>query len=249
MNRFSNKVVLVTGGGTGIGRAISERFYQEGARVIIASRNVENGKKFEKDFPGSVFVATDVRKEDDVKDLLKYIEENYNQLDVLINNAGTISNIENDIQNLDVDIVSDIFQTNFYSVFFTIKYAKRLLIQNKGVVVNIASRTALEPMKEVPIYSASKAAVLAFTASIALALAKDGVRVNSVCPSKIDAPLSYVALGEEEAKKYMSENPLGRPGRPEEVASLVSFLASEESSFITGSNYFIDGGASQFISS
>lgn len=247
MEKFKNKVVLVTGGATGIGRAISAKFYKEGARVVIASRNMETGKLFEEEFPGSVFVATDIRKEENVVSLIKYIEENFGQLDVLVNNASTISNTEGDIQNLSIEEVKEIIETNFYSVFFTTKYATNLLIQSRGTIVNIASGTALEPMPQVPIYSASKSAVLSLTGSTALMLAKHGVRVNSVCPSRIDAPLSYKALGDEEAKKYMSENPLGRPGKPEEVANLVSFLASEESSFITGSNYVIDGGSSRFI--
>lgn len=249
MKKFENMVVLVTGGGTGIGRAISEKFYKEGAQVIVASRNIENGKLLEKEFPGSVFVATDIRKEEDVANLIKYVEEKFQKLDVLVNNASTISGTEGDIQNLKISEVKDIFETNVYSVFLTIKYATRLLIQSKGVVVNIASGTALEPMPQVPIYGASKAAVLSLTGSTALILAKHGVRVNSVCPSKIDAPLSYKALGYEEAKKYMSDNPLGRPGAPEEVANLVSFIASNEASFITGSNYVIDGGTTRSIAS
>lgn len=179
--------------------------------------------------------------------LVKYIEENFGRLDVLINNASTISNTEGDIENLSIDEVKDIFETNVYSVFFTVKHATNLLIQSKGAIVNIASGTALEPMPQVPIYGASKAAVVSLTGSTALILAKHGVRVNSVCPSRIDAPLSYKALGTEEAKKYMSENPLGRPGKTEEVANLVLFLASDEASFITGSNYVIDGGASRFV--
>ncbi len=128
MGKFLNKVVLVTGGGTGIGRAISEKFYKEGARVVIASRNVENGKAFESEFPGSVFVATDVRREEDVANLVKYIEENFHQLDVLVNNASTISNTEGGIQNFSIDEVKDIFETNVYSVFFTVKHATNLLI-------------------------------------------------------------------------------------------------------------------------
>lgn len=247
MEKFKNKVVLVTGGATGIGYAISEKFYKEGARIIVASRNTENGKLFEEKFPGSVFIATDVRKEEDIVALVKYIEENFEQLDVLVNNASTVSPLESDIQNLSGDVVKEIFETNFYSVFFTVKYATSLLIKSKGNIVNISSRNALEPGMLAPIYGASKASVLAFTCSIALALAKSGVRANSVCPSMIDAPLTYKALGEDGAKKYLSANPMGRPGTPEEVANVVLFLSSEEASFITGSTYTVDGGSSQFI--
>ena len=135
---------------------------------------MENGKLFEKDFPGSIFVATDVRKEADVANLVKYIRRNFHQLDVLVNNASTISNAEGDIQNFNIDEVKDIFETNVYSVFFTVKYTGNLLIQNKGAIVNIASGTALEPMAQVPIYGASKAAVVSLTGSTALIFAKHG---------------------------------------------------------------------------
>lgn len=240
---FKNKVIVITGGSSGIGKAIAVKFVENGARVVIASQNEAQGNKVCEDISNCIFIKTDVRKEGDMKNLFEEVIKKYNQLDILVNSAGIYSPNQADIPNLSFEEFNDTMQTNFNGVFLATKFGLPHLLKTKGNVVNIASSLGLVPEKESSIYCSSKAAVIMFTKTIALQYASQGVRVNAVCPGPIDTPMLNNAFPDkDELKEYLEENPMKRAGTPDEVANLVLFLASQENSYITGGTYTIDGG-------
>lgn len=243
---FKNKTVVITGGSSGIGKAIAVKFIESGAEVIIASHNEAQGDKACKDMPGNcTFVKTDVRKESDVKNFFEEIAKKYGKLDILVNSAGIYSPNQADITSLSFEEFNDTMETNFNGVFLTTKFGLPHLLKTKGKIINIASSLGLVPEKESTIYCASKAAVIMFTKTTALQYASQGVRINSVCPGPIDTPMLNNAFPDKkELDEYLKANPMMRAGTPEEVANLVLFLVSEDNSYITGGAYTIDGGES-----
>jgi len=224
---FKGKVVVVTGGFSGIGEKIVERFSDEGASVVALDKE-----------------QADVRREGDVENMIKGTVDKYGKLDILVNCAGIYSQNQWDIPNLSVEEFDDTMNTNFRSIFLTTKYALPHLLKSKGNVVNISSALGLVPEKESSIYCASKAAVNMFTKTLALNYADKGVRINAVCPGPIDTPMLSENIPRNEMKDYLNENPMRRAGATDEVANLVLFLASDKASYITGGLYTVDGGES-----
>lgn len=229
-----DKVTVITGGTAGIGKAAVERFAKAGAKVVFAGRR-DSGRSIANQ-TGTIFVKTDVSKDDQVKALMEAAVKEFGRLDVVINNAG-IGDDQN-IQNITEEDFDRIQNTNIKGVLWGMKHAASRICDG-GSIINCASAAGMIAFPGYGSYSASKFAIIGLTKTAALELAPRGIRVNCVCPGTIDteSPGSDTELAVAE---FM--HPLGRIGRPEEVAALYHFLASDDSSFITGAAIPIDGG-------
>ena len=244
--KLKNKVVIVTGGTSGIGFAIAKLFSEEGARVVIASDKSENGNDIAKSISSDCFfVQTDVREESQIKNLLSETIKKFERLDILVNSAGVYSFSQSDIAQMPTADFDWIMNVNFRGVFLTAKFSIPELLKTKGNIINISSSLGIVPEKESAIYCASKSAVIMFSKAIALQFPEKGLRVNSICPGPIDTPMLHRAFSKKkEYDEYLEMNPMKRAGTPEEVAKLALFLASEDAGYITGGVYTIDGGES-----
>ncbi|WP_337103400.1 SDR family NAD(P)-dependent oxidoreductase [Paenibacillus sp. YIM B09110] len=255
--RFTNKVVLVTGGASGIGEVSAELFAGEGACVVIADRNGEEAIRLANELTGkypsatglarAVPIRTDVSREADVISLLEQVRQLCGRLDVLYNNASII--MPKRIEDIESEDFDRLIAVNLKSVYLMIKHALPLLRASKGTIVNMASLNGLTGQRNNPIYAATKGGIIALTKSLALDLAADGIRVNAICPAGVSTPLleAWTAQQEDPAATIRLLNDmhaLGRPAAPAEVAQAVMFLASEQASFITGVALPVEGGAS-----
>ena len=243
--RFEDKVVLVTGGTRGIGRAAALAFAAEGARVVAVGRGggqrtEEGGKSPVRYAYGDVSVAGDCQR------LVSGTLERFGCLDVLVNCAGVI------YRNRTVEATSEAewdatFDVNVKGTFLMSKFALPALRSARGCIVNVSSYVGLVGFAGASAYAASKAAVLNLTRSMALDHAGEGVRVNAVCPDSVDTDMihaAWQAYGDvaEAQRLWAAKHPLGRIATPEEVAAVIAFLASSEASFITGIALPVDGG-------
>lgn len=226
---LKNKTALITGGSRGIGKAIAQRFIKEGAEVIIFG--------IEKPEYKCEFYNVDVSNEKQIKEAANKLKK----VDVLINNAGIyfLASVE-DTKEEDLDRIIDV---NLKGTYLMCKHILPLLRKSKGNIINISSSIGVVPEPESPAYCATKAAIIMLTKCMAQQYAKEGIRVNSILPGPIDTPLLRSAFSSaEELKNYAKSNPMKRIGKPEEVANVAVFLASEEASYVTGSLYSVDGG-------
>lgn len=239
---FQDKVVLITGGTSGIGEACARRFAREGATVIVAGRNIERGTaitdSIRKDGGKGEFLELDVTNEHSVLCVAEHVQEHFGHLDVLVNNAGIYPRFDplQEIKQADWDTV---FSTNVTGLIMVTKYMLSLLEQANGTIVNIASVAGLQDYASGQgyAYAASKSSVIKITKMMGKIYA-GRVRINCVCPGVIDTPL-YFAL---DRKKMSEKIPLGYVGLPEDVANTVRFLASEETRYICGASIVVDGG-------
>jgi NAD(P)-dependent dehydrogenase (short-subunit alcohol dehydrogenase family) len=246
-NPFTEKVALITGGTSGIGRATAIAFAERGAYVVVAGRREAGGAEsvalIQKAGGEGLFVRTDVNVESDIASLVARTLEHFGRLDFAFNNAGVGGEGGAGIANTS-DAYERIMNINVRGVFFSMKYQiPAMLLSGGGAIVNNASILGLRPRAGSPIYSASKAAVIALSKSVALEFAPKGVRVNAVCAAIIETDMTAKMRGDDQMHRYLLErHPVGRFGQPEEVAAAVLYLCSPEAAFLTGVALPIDGG-------
>jgi meso-butanediol dehydrogenase/(S,S)-butanediol dehydrogenase/diacetyl reductase len=245
MGKLDGRVAIVTGGTDGIGFAIVRRLLDDGAQVLFCGRTQDRGddalKRLASD--NARFLVTDVAEEADVEALIADAVETFGQLDILVNNAAVAA----------VALIPDHSTedwrrsnaVNYDSVFFTSRAAIPHLRKTRGTIINIASISGLGGEGAYPSYSAQKGAVIQLTRAMAVYHAREGVRINAICPGFIETPATdaFKALPDL-LDRWIKEIPAQRPGRPEEIAGLTSFLASDEASFMFGSIVVADGGVS-----
>ena len=248
MGDFDGKVVLVTGGGIGIGRATALAFAHEGAKVVIGNRNAERGEevvKAIKDDGGEAsFLRTDVATEGDVQALVEHAVSTYGRLDAAFNNAG-VEGLIAPLADQMSENFDEVMKINVKGVWLSMKYEiPQMLKTGGGVIVNNSSVAGLIGFPGAGIYCASKHAVMGLTKTAALEYSAAGVRVNAINPAVIDTSMAdRLADSMGMAKKDLSSlHPIGRIGTPDEVANTVLWLCSDKSSFVTGVNLCIDGG-------
>ncbi|MBT5265528.1 MAG: SDR family oxidoreductase [Rhodospirillaceae bacterium] len=244
--RFENKVALVTGGGGGFGAEIVRRFAAEGASVIVADMNSELGEKVAEEIGDAArFSQCDVRSSDDVAAAVALAESAFGGLDIIVNNAGIVHPKQN-VADMDEATYQKVMDVNLKSVFLFSRYGVPAIARRGGgSIVNVASTASLKPRAGNVIYGVSKAAVVAFTKGLAVELAERNIRVNSILPvaSKTQILLDFVGPdADEQIERIASMIPLKRLGTPGDMASAVTFLASEEASFLTGVAMPVDGG-------
>jgi NAD(P)-dependent dehydrogenase (short-subunit alcohol dehydrogenase family) len=246
MGKLDGKVAVVTGSGSGIGRAIATLFAKEGAKVVVTCRTIKSGEEtvsnIKKSGGEAVFVRADVSKAGDVKGLVKATIDNYGQLNVLCNNAG-IDERGTPLASITEESFDRIMATNLKGVFLGMKYAiPEMLKVGGGSIINISSMAADVGVRGHAPYCASKAGIVSMSRVAALEYATQNIRVNSLNPGPVVTPLQKAALNAEYLKAYLAAIPQGRLGEPEEVANIALFLASDESSLITGHALVADGG-------
>jgi NAD(P)-dependent dehydrogenase (short-subunit alcohol dehydrogenase family) len=231
---------LVTGGAGGIGRAAATRFLEEGARVNLLDRDAEALERVGRELGGLNTLQANVADPQEVAGAFAELDAQWDGLDVLINNAGI--SIRHGFSEIEPDDWRAVIGTNLSGVFYVAQQAaRRMLAGGGGAIVNMGSTNALRGYPYYADYNASKAGVVALTQSMALELAPT-VRVNAVCPGFILTPMQAAEYTEEMQAGFAAKVPLRRLGRPEDVASLFAFLASDEAAFITGQCFVIDGG-------
>jgi NAD(P)-dependent dehydrogenase (short-subunit alcohol dehydrogenase family) len=246
-HRLDGKVAVVTGGCSGIGLATVRRFVEEGAKVVIGDLDDARGAELADEL-GLTYVHVDVTSKDEVDALFKTAKDTYGSVDIAFNNAGISPPEDDSILDTDLDAWRKVQEVNLTSVYLCCKAAlPYMLEQGKGSIINTASFVAVMGAATSQIsYSASKGGVLSMSRELGVQFARDGVRVNALCPGPVNTPLlqELFAKDEERAARRLVHVPMGRFGEPEEMANAVLFLASDESSFITASTFLVDGGIS-----
>ena len=251
--RLKDKVAIVTGATSGIGRAAAVLFAQEGAKVVAVGRREAAGEeviKKIKDRGGeAIFVKADVSKANGIKNMVHKTVQTYGRIDVLFNNAGILPEAaKKTVADLSEEVWDEVMEINLKGVFLTSKYVVPEMIRaGGGSIVNTSSTYGHIAAKNRSVYTASKGAVTLLTKSMALDYAPYNIRVNCVCPALVETELAteFLKMARKDEKVWgelMSKIPLGRVGTPEDVAYAALFLASDESSWITGSSLMVDGG-------
>ena len=249
MRRLENKVAVITGSASGMGRATAIRFSQEGASVVVADLNESGGESVVRECKenggNAIFQKADVSSEEQVKAMIDRAVKEFGRLDITYNNAG-IGGAIGPIENISVEDWDKTFAVLTRGVFLGIKHSIPIMCkQGGGSIISTASMAGLQGWNGIHAYSGAKAAVVNITRSAAIQLGRDRIRVNCICPGGIVTPMTYRGIpgGEEAAIKSMARlQPIPRAGRPEDIANMALFLASDESEWITGTAMVVDGG-------
>lgn len=248
MNRFKNKVVAVTGGASGIGFSIAQRFNQEGARVALIDLNESTMKDAVKALGGlaneAICVVADVTRDAELRIAFEKVQTDLGGLDVLVNCAGIL--FRKPIDQTTTEDWQRVIDIDLSAIFLATKAALPLLRKAGGSVVNIASVAGLLAVVNVA-YVAAKGGVIALTKQLASELAKDNIRVNAISPGYVTTPLNQDVRAMGGEKYWIGRIPMRRYAVPEEIASVCAFLASEDASYVTGANIVVDGGISSVL--
>ena len=246
MKTFEDKVVLITGGTSGIGRATAVAFAREGARVVVAGRRENEGAEtvalIEEAGGQGLFVRADVSIEEDVAALVARTVDTFGRLDCAFNNAGVMDFAP--ITEVSLEAIERVLAVNVRGVALCLKHQiPALLKSGGGSIVNTASFLGLRPSANSAIYNASKFAVIGLSKTVALEFASQNVRVNAVCPGIIETPMNEGYRRDEKGRDALNAmQPVGRLGQPEDIASAVLYLSSPAAAFITGTTLSVDGG-------
>ncbi len=243
---LAGKIALVTGGSRGIGLAIAKKYAENGAMVVITAKDPERVKKSISKIPNAIGIPADIRNSKDVKNTVSKILEKYDKLDILVNNAGIFPKIKQ-LHEIDEQEWNEVLDVNLTGPFRFTKEAIPYLQKTKGCIINISSDAGLKAYQgfNADAYSASKAALILLTKCWALEYAKNEIRINCICPGVVDTDMTKPFLKTQKDREFMdSEHPLGRIGRPEEIANAALYFASNDASWTTGAVLTVDGGES-----
>jgi NAD(P)-dependent dehydrogenase (short-subunit alcohol dehydrogenase family) len=244
----SQKVAIITGGSSGIGKATAVALAKEGVRVVIAARRAKESEEtlqlVKEAGSDGIFVKTDVAREHEVEQLVELAVAKYGRLDYAFNNAGVVEDATSFVDQT-TNVFDNIMNINVKGVWLAMKYEIPQMLKNGGgAIVNNSSGLGVIGMPQIPVYIASKHAVLGLTKSAALEYAKSGIRINAVAPGAIETEMYEQVVGDN---KQIRENlnamhPIGRVGKSEEIANAVVWLLSDKASFVTGHSLLVDGG-------
>ncbi len=243
--RLTGRVAVVTGAGSGIGLASARRLAAEGAHVVCVDIDEASGAAAAS-ATGGLFVRADVTREDEVEALFEQALDTYGSVDIAFNNAGISPPDDDSILTTGLEAWQRVQQVNLTSVYLCCKYAiGHMQRQGRGSIINTASFVAVMGAATSQIsYTASKGGVLAMSRELGVQFAREGIRVNALCPGPVDTPLlqELFATDPDRAARRLVHIPMGRFAQPEEIAGAVAFLASDDSSFITATSFLVDGG-------
>jgi NAD(P)-dependent dehydrogenase (short-subunit alcohol dehydrogenase family) len=244
--RLKDKVAIITGGDSGIGRSVAILYAKEGADVVIVYLNEhqdaeETAREVKKYGREALLIATDISVEVNCKNIIDETVEKFGRLDILVNNAA-VQYEQQDIQDISAQQWEYTFKVNIFSYFYLSKYASEFLKEG-SVIINTTSVTAYKGNQTLIDYSSTKGAIVSFTRSLSQSLVKKGIRVNAVAPGPVWTPLIPASFGDEKVGNFGKDIPMERPAQPVEIATCYVFLASKEAAFLTGQVLHPNGGS------